>query len=180
VTSVKEGTNFQDITVEPSGTQVAPEEVLVIIDPVHEAIPETPAADAPEFLAPDINPTDTPAQTGKGLTSADKLRDQYMKIGDAQKHVFGEGPPGSPVPNFNLKVPGVNAPANPVTQASAPGSAPAASDKKTPAAPVAAPSTRPPQPVSPGAAAARPAATPKAPATLPAATKPDEPKVTRP
>src|SRR5665213_2925831 len=64
VTSVREGGNFQDIIVEPSGTQVAPEEVLVILDPVHQSIPEAPVADAPVFLAPDVNPeSQPPAQT---------------------------------------------------------------------------------------------------------------------
>jgi len=83
------------------------------------------------------------------------LRDQYKKIGDAQKHIFGVGGPGTPPPNFNLKVPGVNAPAEPAAQnASAPASpdkkaapaAPAAPDKKA-APPVARP-TAPQAPVS--------------------------------
>jgi rod shape-determining protein MreC len=113
VTSVREGANFQDITVEPSGTESAPEEVLVIVDPIHQAIPDAPPGDAPVFLAPDINPDAQAPQTGgAGLTTADKMRDQYKKIGDAQKHVFGVGGPGTPPPNFNLKVPGVNAPAD--------------------------------------------------------------------
>ena len=111
VTSVHDGGNFQDITVEPSGTGTAPEEVLVILDPVHQAIPEEAAPDTPVFLAPDVNPNDQSPQSGALLTTADKLRDQYKKIGDAQKHVFGQGLPGTPPPNFNLKVPGVNAPA---------------------------------------------------------------------
>jgi rod shape-determining protein MreC len=119
VTSVREGTNFQEITVEPSGTESAPEEVLVIIDPVHQAIPDAPPADAPVFLAPDVNPGDQAPQTGgAALTTADKLRDQYKKIGEAQKHVFGVGTPGTLPPNFNLKVPGVNAPAETPTAAS--------------------------------------------------------------
>ena len=46
-----------------------------------------------------------------GGTTADKMMDQYKKIGAAQNHVYGEGLPGSTPPNFNLKVPGVNAPA---------------------------------------------------------------------
>ncbi|HWF11429.1 MAG TPA: rod shape-determining protein MreC [Bryobacteraceae bacterium] len=137
VTSVRDGPNFQDITIEPSGTQAAPEEVLVIVDPVHQPIPEAPAEDAPEFLAPDVNASDAPPQTGPGLTAADKLRDQYMKIGDAQKHVFGEGAPGTPPPNFNLKVPGVNAPAAPAPAANA---APSSSIPAAPRAPQPAPS----------------------------------------
>jgi rod shape-determining protein MreC len=136
VTSVQEGTSFQDITVEPSGTEQAPEEVLVIVDPVHQAIPEEAPGDSAVFLAPDLTTDDHARQTGgTGLTPADKLRDQYKKIGDAQKHVFGVGGPGTPPPNFNLKVPGVNAPAEAAPQNA---SAPASPDKKTaPAAPVA-------------------------------------------
>jgi rod shape-determining protein MreC len=114
VTSVKDGSNGQDITVEPSGAESAPEEVLVILDPVHQAIPEAPSTETPEFLAPDVDPADQKQPAGGvGLTAADKLRDQYKKIGDAQNHVFGEGNPGTLPPNFNLKVPGVNAPAAP-------------------------------------------------------------------
>jgi rod shape-determining protein MreC len=132
VTSVREGTNSQDITLEPSGTESAPEEVLVIIDPVHQAVPEESPTDAPVFLAPDLSPDDQARQTGgTGLTTADKLRDQYKKIGDAQKHVFGVGAPGTLPPNFNLKVPGVNAPGDPVSQAASSSSAPASPEKKT-------------------------------------------------
>src|SRR5579863_9308869 len=140
VTSVREGTSFQDITVEPSGTEVAPEEVLVIVDPVHQAIPEASPAETPVFLAPDVNSGDTVQQAGgAGLTTADKLRDEYKKIGDAQKHVFGVGPPGTPPPNFNLKVPGVNAPAEPASQANSspktPGAEPLGLKPSVPATP---------------------------------------------
>ncbi|HVV45772.1 MAG TPA: rod shape-determining protein MreC, partial [Bryobacteraceae bacterium] len=151
VTSVREGTSFQDITVEPSGTQVAPEEVLVIVDPVHQAIPDAPPADSPVFLAPDINPSDEPPETAAGVTAADKLREEYKKIGDAQKHVFGVGLPGTPPPNFNLKVPGVNAPAQ-LAAPAAPAGSPAPEKKATGAvttAPPAAP-TRPPDVKAPG------------------------------
>src|ERR1700691_956843 len=73
VTSVREGTNFQDITVQPSGTESAPEEVLVLVDPVHQAIPDAPPADTPVFLAPDVSAGDQSGQTGgTGLTTADK------------------------------------------------------------------------------------------------------------
>lgn len=115
VTGVHEGGNFQDITVEPSGAESAPEEVLVILDPVHQAIPEEAPPDTPVFLAPDVKKDDDPKQSGPPQTTADKLVDQYKKIGDAQKHVYGVGLPGSTPPNFNLKVPGVNAPALPAS-----------------------------------------------------------------
>ncbi len=139
VTGVHEGGNFQEITVQPTGAEAAPEEVLVILDPVHQAIPEEATAETPVFLAPDVKPegsqSDQAPQPNAALTEADKLRAQYQKIGDAQKHEFGVGGPGTPPPNFNLKVPGVNAPAAPAgaTGSSGPakpkvpsGSAPAA------------------------------------------------------
>ncbi|HEX4133660.1 MAG TPA: rod shape-determining protein MreC [Bryobacteraceae bacterium] len=166
VTSVREGSNFQDITVEPSGAESAPEEVLVILDPVHQAIPDAPAADGPVFLAPDVSPGDQAQQTGgAGLTTADKLRDQYKKIGDAQKHVFGEGLPGTLPPNFNLKVPGVNAPAEPAAQAAQPSTATAPSTT----APARKTDTSA-KPVAPATSTTAPATPPKPPAPRPAAT----------
>jgi len=114
VTSVKEGSNFQEVYVQPSGVESAPEEVLVIVDPVHQAIPDAPAADSPVFLGPDVKPDATAAaqtDAASRATPADKMLDQYRKLGAAQNHQFGVGGPGTPPPNFNLKVPGVNAPA---------------------------------------------------------------------
>lgn len=113
VTSVEEGSNFQDVFLQPSGVDSAPEEVLVIVDPVHQEIPDAAPADSPVFLAPDLQPgqveaSRTEVQSG---TTADKILDQYRKLGAAQNHQFGEGGPGTPQPNFNIKVPGVNAPA---------------------------------------------------------------------
>jgi rod shape-determining protein MreC len=114
VISVKEGAGFQDIYVQPSGVESAPEEVLVIVDPVHQEIPDAPPADTPVFLAPDVKPDATAEQTDSHTrTPADQMMEQYRRIGEAQKHQFGEGGPGTPPPNFNLKVPGVNAPAVP-------------------------------------------------------------------
>jgi rod shape-determining protein MreC len=178
VTSVREGSNFQDITVEPSGTQAAPEEVLVIVDPVHQPVPETPAAESPEFLAPDVSSSDAPTQSGTGLTAADKLRDQYMKIGDAQKHVFGEGGPGTPPPNFNLKVPGVNAPAAPTGQTAAvtPDKKPAAAAAASPGATTPSPGATTPSPTAP----VPPKPAPPKPVTPPPTAKPDDTKTTQP
>jgi hypothetical protein len=111
VTSVEGGGAFQTIYVEPFGAEAAPEEVFVIVDPVHQEIPDVPAADSPVFLGPDIKGAEGgsgPPTPGNG-TQADQIVEQYRKIGAAQNHVYGEGSPGSAAPNFNLKVPGVNA-----------------------------------------------------------------------
>jgi len=114
VTSVADGPTFQEIFVEPFGAEAAPEDVFVIVDPIHQQIPDAPPADTHVFLGPDTQPADgTSPQSISAAngTQADQLVDQYRKIGAAQGHVFGEGNPGSTPPNFNLKVPGVNAPA---------------------------------------------------------------------
>ncbi|HXJ38623.1 MAG TPA: rod shape-determining protein MreC, partial [Bryobacteraceae bacterium] len=119
--SAKESPTFQEVYVEPSGNESAPEEVLVIVDPVHQEIPNAPPPDSPVFLAPDVpanmtlsagapagtDPT-APAVPPSGNhqpTQADKIMEQYRKIGEAQKFTFGEGGPGSAPPNFNIRVP---------------------------------------------------------------------------
>jgi rod shape-determining protein MreC len=140
VTSVGEGSNFQDVFLQPTGVEIAPEEVLVIIDPVHQEIPEPAATETPVFLAPDVKvdpnqPSQIDPRTG---TQADQLLDQYRKLGEAQKHQFGEGGPGTPPPNFNIKVPGVNAPGayTPPAPKAATGSTGGAGATGTAAAPV--------------------------------------------
>jgi rod shape-determining protein MreC len=132
VTSVKDGTTFQEVFVQPTGVEAAPEEVLVVVNPVHQDIPEAAATDSPLFLAPDVQPEPQPeprsiaapqdpkgaaGATGStgiplatprartGATQADKIMEQYRRIGEAQKFVYGEGGPGSTPPNFNIKVP---------------------------------------------------------------------------
>lgn len=140
VTGVKDGSSFQEIFVQPSGAQATAEEVLVIIDPVHQNLPDAPAAETPVFLAPDVKPETPPAAAQKkpeskpggpaGIepvnpttaTPAARLMEQYRKIGEAQNHKFGEGLPGSLPPNFNLKQ-------------SSPGAAPAAQPKPVPPPP---------------------------------------------
>ena len=158
VTSVRDGGNLEDITIDPSGAQTAAEEVLVILDPVHQTIPEEAPPDTPVFLGPDVKTDDQAKQSGPAQTTADKLMDQYKKIGEAQKHVFGEGLPGTPPPNFNLKVPGVNAPAVPAAGATGPQQTQPKPAATTPAQQI--------QPKPPAAAPPQPA--PKPPVPKPA------------
>lgn len=56
VISVEDGPTFQQIYVEPFGGEAVPEQVFVIMDPVHQDIPAAPAVDVPVFLAPDTPP----------------------------------------------------------------------------------------------------------------------------
>lgn len=114
--SSKESPTYLEIFVQPLGNEAAPEEVLVIVDPVHQEIPEAAAADTPVFLGPDAPPpTGAEGDAATGVvnpaggrsgqtTQADQMFEQYKKIGEAQNFKYGEGGPGSAPPNFNIKL----------------------------------------------------------------------------
>jgi len=179
VTSVKEGSAFQDVYVQPTGVESAPEEVLVIVDPIHQEIPDAPANDSPVFLGPDVKPDATAVNSAASgaRTQADQMMEQYKKLGAAQNHQFGEGGPGTPPPNFNIKVPGVNAPAAPAGSSVATGSTGALVPRPKPAPSAAAPATAeapvrtlPPAPPTTAPATKSPAT--KAPAIAPPAVQP--------
>jgi rod shape-determining protein MreC len=155
---VRSGQSMKDIYVEPSGLQHGLEEVLILIEGMHQAIPEAPvAAHEPVYLAP---PPPAAAASGglqdeltrTGLeTDADRLRERYKQIGEAQNHKFGEGLPGSKPPDFNLKPP-----------ANAPAPKPAGSPPTSPSSTGAQPGTVPSQPRN-GTATKPPLPTPAAP-----------------
>ena len=179
---VRAGQGMKDIFVEPSGLRNGLEEVLILLQGVHQSIPETPVvtANEPIYMAPPP-PAAAPAVTA-GLqddlrkntmeTDADRLRERYREIGAAQGHVFGEGLPGSKPPDFNIKMPANPAgPApRPAGQAFGPGPSGAA-----PPAPQARPSAATPAAPRPDTAAPKkPAAVPP-PAPTPATPEPKSP-----
>src|SRR5689334_12714267 len=94
----------------PTGMQHGLEEVLILIQGVHQEIPEVPPPVQPVYIAPPApGPATTPATevqtagtgpTGGTGTDADRLRSIYKAVGDAQNHKFGEGLPGSKPPDF--------------------------------------------------------------------------------
>jgi len=106
VSAARNGKNFKEIYLNPSGLQSGSvEEVLVLLQGVHQQIPDGEiASPGYKILQP---PADTvagaPQPTGQPTalaTDADRLREQYKQIGTEQKHVFGEGIPGSKPPDF--------------------------------------------------------------------------------
>ncbi|MGH9658802.1 MAG: rod shape-determining protein MreC [Bryobacteraceae bacterium] len=106
----RDGSPFKEILVEPAGFQRGLEEVLIILEGVHQQIPEQPQPSPSLFLnPPPPAPSDAAAAsvatpTGPG-TEADRLRERYRAVGEAQSHKFGEGGPGSKPPDFNLTPP---------------------------------------------------------------------------
>ena len=168
VKAVHPGQPFQEVLVEPSGMHRGLEDVLILLESVHQTIPTEKVATQPIYIAPAPGSPDL-AQVDPiplGGTEADKLRTHYKAIGDAQNHKFGEGLPGSKPPDFNLVLkpgnqgPGAGGqgPAAPPKAASQP---PASVPKpaSSAAAPISspAPGPRPPTPVRPPAAPPNPA-----------------------
>ncbi len=105
---VRPSSPYQEVLVEPSGLERGLEAVLIVLEGVHQEIPELPPANAPLYLG--TPPPAAPGQTatppaGPGGTDADKLLQKYKQIGEAENHKFGEGAPGTKPPDFNIKIP---------------------------------------------------------------------------
>jgi rod shape-determining protein MreC len=117
VTVVRLGTQHKEVFLAPSGLQAGLEEVLVILEGVHQTLPDlsTPSREVRVQPAPDQPAPAQPAPAAPGATAppqtqppahltteADRLREKYRQLGEAQGHTFGEGLPGSRPPDFNL------------------------------------------------------------------------------
>ncbi len=99
------GRYVQEIYLVPSGLERGLEEVLIVLEGVHQPVPEGPQSPQTLKLLPLPPPeagAEPSAQTRGLTTDADRLVDRYRRIGEAQKHTFGEGLPGSRPPDFNL------------------------------------------------------------------------------
>src|SRR5262249_6150119 len=117
VTAAHSGNPFQEISLDPAGLAAGLEEVLIILQGVHQEIPELKAASQPVYLAPppaagpgDSQPASAPdgsaaapGATAARPTDADKLRQHYKEVGEAQGHKFGDNPPGAKAADFNLQ-----------------------------------------------------------------------------
>lgn len=103
----------QIIRVRPFAKLDRLDEVLVVTEGVHQALPERGEVQQPTALLPPASEADDgieaeltsrPSPLDVDLTDADRLRRQYERVGAAQGHTFGEGLPGSRPPNFNLRI----------------------------------------------------------------------------
>ena len=112
VTAAPNGKTFKEIYVSPSGMQGGVEEVLIVLQGVHQEVPGAEIA-SPAYTilpAPAEAATQTPEgapQPGALATDADRLRAIYKDVGMEQKHTYGEGAPGSKPPDFT-KIPSVH------------------------------------------------------------------------
>jgi rod shape-determining protein MreC len=127
----RNGRLFKEVIVVPSGLQNGIEEVLILLEGVHQEIPEGPQPNQKLQLLP-APPAEAgadstePTVPGRGpATDADQVVDRYRRIGAAQGHIYGEGG----APNFNV------APAAPATAAPVPATPAPASPASGPAPP---------------------------------------------
>ncbi len=123
VSAARNGKTFKEIYLKPSGMQGGVEEVLVVLEGVHQQIPDGEmATPGYKILAPPADQATQASAPDGGdsflATDADRLRQQYKQAGAAQNHVFGEGLPGSKPPDFT-KIPGIRGAATPSANAAA-------------------------------------------------------------
>jgi rod shape-determining protein MreC len=132
----RNGSGMKEIYVEPAALSHPVEEVLILLSGVHRDVPEPQTASSEIYIAPPPPAAPAPAESAPkpagGGTEADRLRERYRAVGEAQNHKFGEGLPGSRPPDFTGvdKKPGAAAPppasAAPKTPAAAPAPQPEA------------------------------------------------------
>jgi rod shape-determining protein MreC len=167
VTAAPNGKTFKEIYVSPSGMQGGVEEVLIVLQGVHQEVPGGEAA-SPAYTilaAPVTTGAAAATQTGEGapqvvpqpgalVTDADRLRAIYKQAGIDQKHTYGEGPPGTKPPDFT-KIPSVHG----VPPPNAPAQSAAAQTQSAQAQPA---QPKPAAPKSPAPALAKPKPVPSA------------------
>ena len=181
--SVQPGQGMKDIKLNLSGSPGGVDEVLVVLQGVHQVIPTAPVVEetTAKMLPPPVGPDDTGAPTTKPQTEADKVVEKYTTIGKEQNHAYGAY--GSTLPNFNQKAPAAGAQAAAGTPAAA--AATATPAEKKPTAPA---SVDDRESAEPSVLGARPDSTPDSPDTPiakravpnPPAPKPSTPKPSAP
>jgi rod shape-determining protein MreC len=157
-TVVREGRQKKEIYIAPSGLQGGFDEVLVVLEGIHQPIPEASEASATLHMLPPPPDSSGANSTASVLaTDADRMLEKYRKIGEAQGHEFGKY--GSPPPNFNVDMEKAKRPVAPgggAASTTPPNSAPPATTATPPPAPV-----KPaPEPATPRPAEARPVTQP--------------------
>ncbi len=102
VSSVANGRASKEIYLTPSGWQGGLDEVLIVTQGIHQAIPELRMAAAPvKIQAPPADPANdgkTQSAAAALTTDADRLKKEYEQVGEREKIQFGS--PGKP-PDFS-------------------------------------------------------------------------------
>src|SRR5262249_20914864 len=96
---------FKEVLVEPTGLQRGLEDVLIIVEGVHQEIPDAPPHVQPVYIgnpppAPPANSAQPSQPAGGGGTEADRLQSAYKALGQVQGHDYGDNPVGTKPPDF--------------------------------------------------------------------------------
>jgi rod shape-determining protein MreC len=107
VKSVRNGQPFKEILAEPSGLRHGvPQDVLIILEGVHQEIPESAPSNPAVYINPSppaaAQPEENASPAGIG-TEADRVRAQAKAISESQGHPFGSA--DGKIPDFNAKNP---------------------------------------------------------------------------
>jgi rod shape-determining protein MreC len=105
VASARPGQLMKDIHLNLSGAPGGAEEVLVVLEGVHQQIPDAPTGTGlTRMLPPPPSDGTLDQQTVKMQTEADKIKQKYQQLGQQENHVYGGYL--SNLPNFNAPVEG--------------------------------------------------------------------------
>ena len=119
VASARPGQLMKDVHLNLSGSPAGAEEVLVVLEGVHQEIPDVPTGTGlTRMLPPPPNDGTQDQQTIKMQTEADKIKQKYQELGQQENHVYGGYL--SNLPNFNAPLQGRGQTQAPVAGDSAP------------------------------------------------------------
>lgn len=111
VVRLEEGVDLQQVWVEPFAKLDRLDDVLVLTSPVHEALPGQRRPQLPSSLLPlpslddPLAPSFAEPTTDPKLTDADRLKQRYRAIADAQDIELGRTNPSGRTPDFNRGTP---------------------------------------------------------------------------
>ena len=152
VRTVRQGKEFKEIFLDPTGLQRGLEEVLIVLEGVHQMIPEGTGPATGPVLMVEPPAESAQAKTAEQLaietgipalsTDADRLREKIKRIGEIQGVRYGNA--GGRLPNFNMDPNQVTRPQAPVLGPPKP-TAPATTTPQPPATTPAAAPVKPPQ-----------------------------------
>jgi rod shape-determining protein MreC len=109
VKSVRGDKTYKEILLTPSGPARGMEELLIVLEGVHQSLPAEPAtAGSAPLLAPPTSPAAVPAagppQAAGSGTQADQLLEKYRKSAESRGGAYGDNPesrkppPAAPAP----------------------------------------------------------------------------------
>jgi len=143
VRTVRQGKEFKEIFLDPTGLQRGLEEVLIVLEGIHQMIPEGigPAIGPVTMVEPPAELAEARTADQKALesgipalsTDADRLREKIKRIGEIQGVRFGNA--GARLPNFNMDPNQVTRPQAPVLAAPKPAAPPPAVETAKPGPP---------------------------------------------